>query len=144
MMSAISKKERCKEQHQIQPKLSTIFRQEVIDISQAFGSFYDSDGEKYCAISALSKYLGYDIALASKKIQNDKNVDPIELIPNTILDTIENLFLYFNPNKRLDCFCSSPNYYYRYSLISLLIHLNDHHKMTFLQIGSWLEGRKMW
>jgi hypothetical protein len=84
MMSTISKKERSKEQHQIQLKLSTIFKQEVIDIPQAFGSFYDSDGEKYCAISALSRYLGYDIALASKKIQDDKNVDPIELIPNTI------------------------------------------------------------
>ena len=142
-MPAISKKKRCKEQHQIQLKLSTIFKQEVIDIPQAFGSFYDSDGEKYCAISALSKYLGYDIALASKKIQNDKNVDPIELIPNTILETIENFLLCCNPNKRLDCFCSSPDYYYRYSLISLLIHLNDHHKMTFLQIGSCLEGRKM-
>ena len=143
MMSTISKKERSKEQHQIQLKLSTIFKQEVIDIPQAFGSFYDSDGEKYCAISALSKYLGYDIALVSKKIQNDKNVNHIELIPNTILETIENFLLYCNPNKRLDCFCSSPDYYYRYSLISLLIHLNDHHKMTFLQIGSWLEGRKM-
>ncbi|HEV2877220.1 MAG TPA: hypothetical protein VGW09_08080 [Nitrososphaeraceae archaeon] len=143
MMSTISKKERSKEQHHIQLKLSTIFKQEVIDIPQAFGSFYDSDGEKYCAISALSKYLGYDIALASKKIQNDKNVDPIELIPNTILETIENFLLYCNPNKTLDCFCSSPDYYYRYSLISLLIHLNDHHKMTFLQIGGWLESRKM-
>lgn len=143
IMSAISKKERCKEQHQIQLKLSTIFRQEVIDIPQAFGSIYDSEGEKYCAISALSKYLGYDIALASKVTRSDKNVDPIELIPNTILDTIENFLLYCNPNKRLDCFCSSPNYHYRYSLISLLIHLNDHHKMTFPQIGSWLESRGM-
>jgi hypothetical protein len=142
-MSTISKKERSKEQHQIQLQLSTIFKQEVIDIPQAFGSFNDSDGEKYCAISALSKYLGYDIPLALKKIQNDKNVDPIEIIPNIILETIENFLLYCNPNKRLDCFCSSPDYYYRYSLISLLIHLNDHHKMTFLQIGSWIESRKM-
>lgn len=143
MMSTISKKEKSKEQHQIQLKLSTIFKQEVIDIHQAFGSFYDSDGEKYCAISALSKYLGYDIALASKKIQNGKNVDPIELIPNPILETIENFLLYCNPNKRLDCFCSSPDYYYRYSLISLLIHLNDYHKMTFSQIGNWLESKDM-
>ena len=130
-------------QQQIQPKLSTIFKQKVIDTPQTFESFYDANGKKYCAISVLSKYLGYDIALASKKIQNDKNVDPIELIPNTILETIENFLLYCNPNKRLDCFCSSPDYYYRYSLISLLIHLNDHHKMTFLQIGDWLESRKM-
>ena len=143
MMSAISEEERSKKQHQIQLKLSTIFKQKVIDIHQAFGSFYDSDGEKYCAISALSKYLGYDIALASKKIQNDKNVNPTELIPNAILETIENFLRYCNPNKRLNCFCSSPDYYYRYSLISLLIHLNDHHKMTFPQIGSWLESREM-
>ena len=40
---------------------------------QAFGSFYDENGEKYCAVSVLSKYLGYDIAAGvSKKIRNYK------------------------------------------------------------------------
>jgi hypothetical protein len=59
------------EQQQIQLKLSTIFKQKVIDTPQTFGSFYDAYEEKYCAISVLSKYLGYDIATASRnnKIQ---------------------------------------------------------------------------
>ena len=46
------------QQKQIQLKLSTIFKQKVIDTHQCFGTFYDADGEKYCAISVLSKYLG--------------------------------------------------------------------------------------
>jgi hypothetical protein len=115
---------------QIQLKLSTIFKQKVIDAPQAFGSFYDINGEKYCAVSVLSKYLGYDIATLSKKIQNDKNKDSAELIPYTILEMIENFTVYGNPKKSLECFCSKPDYYYRYSLnsllIHLLIHLNDH------------------
>jgi hypothetical protein len=63
---------RIENQQQIQLKLSTIFKQKIIDTPQAFGSFYDANGGKYCAISVLSKYLGYDIA-ASKEIRNDKN-----------------------------------------------------------------------
>jgi hypothetical protein len=47
------------QQQQIQPKLSTIFKEKVIHIPQAFGSFFNTDGQKYCAISALSKYLGH-------------------------------------------------------------------------------------
>jgi hypothetical protein len=46
-------------QQQIQPKISTIFKEKVVDIPQAFGSFVDSDGEKYCAIFALLKYFGF-------------------------------------------------------------------------------------
>ena len=131
------------QQQQIQPKLSTIFKQKVIDTPQTFGSFYDANGEKYCAISALSKYLGYDLAAASKKIENGKNTNPAELIPYSILEKIENFTVYGNPKKNLKCFCSRPDYYYCYSLISLLIHLNDYHKMTFTQIGNWLEGKDM-
>jgi hypothetical protein len=131
------------EQHQIQVKLSTIFKKKVIDVPQAFGSLYDSNGEKYCAISALSKYLGYDIASALKDIPNDKLIDPIEVIPSSILETIENFLLCCDPKKKLDCFCSRPNYYYSYSLISMLIHLNDYHKMTFPEIGNWLESKEM-
>jgi hypothetical protein len=128
-------------QQQIQLKLSTIFMQTVIDIPQAFGSFYDIDGEKYCAISVLSKYLGYDIAAASKEIQNDKkDTNSGELIPYDILEMIENFAAYTNYEGNLKCFCSKPDYYYHYSLISLLIHLNDYHKMTFTQIGYWLEN----
>ena len=38
-------------QQEIQLKLSTIFKLKIIDTSQAFGSFYDPNGEKYCAVS---------------------------------------------------------------------------------------------
>ena len=132
------------QQQQILLKLSTIFKQKVVDTPQTFGSFYDANGEKYCAVSVLSKYLGYDIAaVISKKIQNGKNTNGAELIPNAILQKIENFTAYGNPEKNLKCFCSRPGYYYRYSLISLLIHLNDYHKMTFTQIGNWLESKDM-
>jgi hypothetical protein len=134
-----------KNQEQIQLRLSTIFKQKVIDTPQSFGSFYDASGEKYCAVSVLSKYLGYDIAAAlSKKIENGKNdANPAELIPYAILEKIENFTVIDNSKKNLKCFCSRPDYYYRYSLISLLMHLNDYHKMTFTQIGNWLESKDM-
>jgi hypothetical protein len=106
------------QQQQIQLKLSTIFKQKVVDTPQTFRSFYDANGEKYCAISVLSKYLGYDIAAASKKIQNGKNTNPAQLIPNAILDKIENFTAYSNPKKNIKCFCSRPDYFYSYSLIS--------------------------
>src|ERR687892_139686 len=131
------------QQQQIQLKLSTIFKQKVVDTPQTFRSFYDANGEKYCAVSVLSKYLGYDIAAVAKKIQNGKNTNPAELIPYAILERIENFTVYGNPKKNLKCFCSRPDYYYRHSLISLLIHLNDYHKMTFTQIGNWLQSKNM-
>ena len=130
-------------QQQIQLKLSTIFKEKVIDTPQTFGSFYDPNGEKYCALSILSKYLGYDIAAISKKIQNGEKINPTEIIPSAILEKIDNFTVYGNPKKNLKCFCSRPDYYYRYSLIALLIHLNDYHKMTFAQIGNWLESKDM-
>jgi hypothetical protein len=108
----------------------------AIDTPQAFGSFYESNGQKYCAISVLSKFLGYDIA-AEKKIQNDKDANPEALFPYTILEMIENLAAYGNPRGNPKCFC------YYYSLISLLIHLNDYHRMTFTGIGNWLESKDM-
>jgi hypothetical protein len=127
-----------KKQQQIQVKLSTIFKQKAIDTPQAFGSFYESNGQKYCAISVLSKFLGYDIA-AEKKIQNDKDANPAALFPYTILEMIENLAAYGNARENPKCFCSRPDCYY--SIIPLLIHLNDYHRMTFAQIGDWLESR---
>ena len=135
--------EKKNQQQQIQPKLSTIFKQKVTDTPQTFGSFYDANGEKYCALSVLSKYLGYDIAAMSKKIQNAEKTNPAELIPSAILEKIDNFTAYGSSKKNLKCFCSRPDYYYRYSLISLLIHLNDYHKMTFTQIGNWLESKDM-
>jgi hypothetical protein len=129
------------QEQQIQLKLSTIFKYKIVDTPQVFGSFYDENGEKYCAVSVLSKYLGYDIAAVSKKIQNyKKDTNSGELIPYDILETMENLVVYSNYEGNLKCFCSKPDYYYHYSLISLLIHLNDYHKMTFTQIGNWLEN----
>src|SRR5437870_4417282 len=128
-------------QQQIQPKLSAIFKEKVVDIPQAFGAFVSGDREKYCAVSALIKYLGHDISssITIEEVQNDKNNINLELIPSDILEMIEN----FAPcsNNRM-CFCSKPDYYC-YSLISLLIHLNDYHKMNFMEIGNWLEMKGM-
>ncbi|MDQ3835424.1 MAG: hypothetical protein M3270_00610 [Thermoproteota archaeon] len=134
-----------KNQQQIQLRLSTIFKQKVIGTPQTFESFYDPNGEKYCAVSVLSKYLGYDIAaVASNKIQDAKNINPPELIPYAMLERIESFADCGNPKNDLPkCFCSRPDYYYRYSLTSLLIHLNDYHKMTFTEIGNWLESKGM-
>jgi hypothetical protein len=104
MLPPNSIEEKKNQQQQIQLKLSTIFKQKVIDTPQALGSFYDTNGEKYCAISVLSKYLGYDIAIASR---NNKNTNPAELIPYDILEMIENFALYSNHKEKL-CFCSKP------------------------------------
>ncbi|MFL6484941.1 MAG: hypothetical protein ACJ70Z_09540 [Nitrososphaera sp.] len=38
------------QQQQIQLRLSTIFKHKVIGTPQTFGSFYDANGEKYCAL----------------------------------------------------------------------------------------------
>jgi hypothetical protein len=128
-----------KKEQQIQVKLSAIFKQKAIDTPQAFGSFYESNGQKYCAISVLSKFLGYDIA-AEKKIQNDNAANLAVLFPNAILEMIENFAAYGNPRENPKCFCSRPDYYYC-GLISLLMHLNDYHRMTFTEIGNWLESK---
>ena len=71
----------------------------MIDTPQTFGSFYDAKGEKYCALSILSKYLGYDIAAISKKIQNGEKINPTEIIPSAILEKIDNFTVYGNPKK---------------------------------------------
>jgi hypothetical protein len=131
-----------KNQRHIQLKLSTVFKYKIVDTPQAFGSFYDANGEKYCAISVLSKYLGYDIGAAVSN-NDKKDTNHVELIPNAILEMIEDFALYSNHQGSLKCSCSKPGYYYHYSLITLLIHLNDYHKMTFTQIGNWLENIHM-
>ena len=140
--------EKKEQQQQILPKLSTIFKEKVVDIPQVFGSFVSDDGKKYCAVSALLKYLGHDISrttTATKEVQNDKKDANIELIPSNILEIVEN-FIPCSSNVRkysVKCFCLKPDYYYCYSLVSLLIHLNDHHNMTFIEIGNWLESKGM-
>jgi hypothetical protein len=84
-----------------------------------------------------------DMTYVLKKTQSDKNTYSPELIPHGILEMIENFSIYNSHIGNLKCFCSKPDYYYRNSLICLLIHLNDYHKMTFRQIGDWLEKRGM-
>src|SRR5919206_119931 len=117
MLPPNSIEEKKNQQQQIQLKLSAIFKHKIVDTPQAFRSFYDTNGERYCAISVLSKYLGYDIA---KEIHNDKkDTNPAELFPYDILEMIDN----FAVRGNLKCFCSKPGYYYHYSLISLLVHL---------------------
>ena len=128
------------QRQEIQVRLSTIFKYKVSQTPQSFGSFYESSGNRYCAVSVLSKYLGYDIATASKKSPDDKIMNPAELIPCDILEMIESYTIQGDPEKRLSCFCSKSDYYCL-SMISLLIHLNDYHNMTFAQIGSWLESK---
>ena len=134
-------------QQQIQPKISTIFKEKVAEVPQAFGSFVNDSGEKYCAVSALLKYLGHDMSrttIVADESQNGKNDINIELIPSGLLEMVENFVPYRNIRKYPAwCFCSKPDYYYSYSLISLLIHLNDYHKMTFREIGIWLESKGM-
>jgi hypothetical protein len=112
----------------------------VSQTPQSIGSFFESKGNRYCAVSVLSKYLGYDIATASKKSPDGKNMNLAELIPCDILEMIESYAIQGDPEKRLSCFCSKSDYYCL-SMISLLIHLNDYHNMTFAQIGSWLENK---
>jgi hypothetical protein len=128
------------QQHGIQVKLSAIFKYKVSETPQSFGSFFEPNGKRYCAVSVLSKYLGYDLATASEKSPGKKNMNSAELIPYDILEMIESFTIQSDPENNLICFCSKPDYYC-FSIISILIHLNDYHKMTFAQIGSWLEGK---
>ena len=73
-------KKKNQQEQQIQLKLSTIFKYKILDTPQAFASFYDENGEKYCAVSVLSKYLGYDIAAGvSKKIRNYKKIQILQI-----------------------------------------------------------------
>ncbi len=75
--------------------LSTIFKEKIVDTPQAFGSFVDCKGAKYCAFSALIKHLGYDIAITtatlSNKIQDDDKNNNVEigLIPYNVLERVE-------------------------------------------------------
>ena len=86
-----------KRQQQIQPKLSTIFKEKVVDIPQAFGSFVNGDREKYSAVSALLKYLGLDISrrktTTANEVQNGKKNINIELIQSDTLDMVQNQIL---------------------------------------------------
>ena len=106
--SSVEEEKKNEQEQQIKLKLRTIFKYKILDTPQVFGSFYDENGEKYCAVSVLSKYLGYDIAAGvSKKIQNyKKDTNPAELIPYDILEMMENLVIYSNNEGNLMCFRS--------------------------------------
>ena len=138
------------QQGQIKLMLSTLFKEKIVDTPQAFGSFVDGEGVKYCAISALLKYLGYDIAMTTATLSNQSRDDnknynntEIGLIPSNVLERVEDFVRYGNFKKYPPrCFCSKPDYYF-FSITSLLIHLNDCHKMTFTEIGNWLESKGM-
>ncbi len=126
-----------KQKSRLQPKLSIIFKQQVNHIPQTFGAFSDGGG-KYCALAALSKYLGYDVE--AHKMIKEAISSSADLIPLTVIERIEGCVT----NRRIEeyphCTCKTKNYYH-YSLTSLLIHLNDYHQMTFSEIGNWLENK---
>lgn len=162
-------------------KLSTIFKEKINNIPQAYGSLFNRNGE-YCALGAIVKYLGYDTALEAQPAaassssltdgtdsiknhrdkydnnDNDNNktatdisspplysssFSPFESIPLNILEKIET-FSHYNSNsisKHPSCCNRVLENHYDYSLISLLIHLNDYHHMSFVEIGNWLERK---
>jgi hypothetical protein len=165
-------------------KLSTIFKEKINNIPQAYGSLFNRNGE-YCALGAIVKYLGYDTALEAQSAaaassssltdgtdsiknhrdkydnndndNNNKTTTDIsssppldsssssslfESIPLNILERIERFSHYNNSNsisKHPSCCDRVLENHYDYSLISLLIHLNDYHHMSFAEIGNWLE-----
>src|SRR5215210_4924206 len=118
---------------QLQAKLSTIFKQKLSDIPQAYGSLYK--GGKYCALAAIVKYFGYDIA--AEKMKDDDITYYSQSIPANIMERIEN----FAPYNSITDYpkCCTKSKFYHYSLMCLLIHLNDYHQMTFTEIGNWLQ-----
>ena len=126
-----------KQESWLQPKLSIIFKQQVNHIPQTFGAFSDGGG-KYCALAALSKYFGYDVK--AHKMINDALASSADLIPLTVIERIEGCVPIRDIEEYPHCNCKTKNYYH-YSSISLLIHLNDYHQMTFSEIGNWLENK---
>ena len=127
-----------KKQQQLQAKLSTIFKQKISDIPQAYGSLYTKEG-KYCALAAIVKYFGYDVAGEKMKDDDDTTTYYSESIPVNIIERIEN----FAPYNSITDYpkCCKKSKFYHYSLMCLLIHLNDYHQMTFTEIGNWLQSK---
>lgn len=131
------REEKKQQQQQLQAKLSTIFKQKISDIPQAYGSLYTKEG-KYCALAAIVKYFGYDVA-AEKMKDDDDTTYYSESIPANIIERIEN----FAPYNSITDYpkCCTKSKCYHYSLMCLLIHLNDYHQMTFTEIGNWLQSK---
>ena len=125
-----------KPEHELLPKLSSILKEELINIPQIHGAFSDGNG-KYCVLAAVAKYFGYDVGVDKGKsavLANESG-----MIPMNIIKQIEDCIPYRRIEEYPRCNCKTKNYFHC-SLISLLIHLNDYHEMTFRQIGDWLEG----
>ena len=127
-------------QRQTQLKISTILKEELRDVAQGYGFLIDKHG-KYCAFAAVVKYFGYDLA-PSQEINEGAISLPQTLIPPRITERIESFPTFSNNAEYPACSCRKPNYY-NYTVMSLLIHLNDFHRMTFEEIGDWLETRGM-
>src|SRR2546426_515427 len=79
-----------------------------------------------------------NIILLKSKTKNDAFASSDH--PPTIIERIEA----FVPSRRIDeyphCTCKTKNYFH-YSLVSLPIHVNYYHRMTFQEMGSWLESK---
>ena len=125
------------EEHKLQPKLSTILKHELFNIPQTYGALSDGNG-KYCVLAAVAKYFRYDVE--SDKDKSAVLTSESSIIPLTIIDRIENCISNRQIEQHPHCECKSKNYFHC-SLITLLVHLNDYHQMTFQQIGDWLEDK---
>jgi len=126
-------------EHELQPKLSTVLKRELIDIPQTHGAFSDGNG-KYCVLAAVAKYFGYDVEYNSS--ESDIPAAQSRMIPLTVIERIEGYIPHKHIEENPRCNCKTRNYYHC-SLMTLLIHLNDYHRMTFQQIGDWLEGKDL-
>lgn len=122
--------------NQLQPKISSVLKRELAYIPQTFGVFSDGTG-KYCALAAVAKYFGYD---TESDVRKDDSMSSSDLIPLNIIQQIEDHVPYRQIDEYPRCDCRTRNYFHC-SVISLLIHLNDYHRMTFQQIGHWLESK---
>ena len=95
-----------KPEHKLQPKLSSIVKQDLIDVPQTHGVFSDGNG-KYCVLAAVARYFGYDIG--SDKGKSASLASEPVMIPLPIIDLIESCI----PYRRLDdyprCNCKTKN-----------------------------------
>jgi hypothetical protein len=123
--------------HEVRPKLSTIVKHELFNVPQTHGSFSDGNG-KYCVLAAVAKYFGYDVE--SNKDESAILASESVMIPMTIIDQIESCIPYRRIEDYPCCNCKTKNYFHC-NIMSLLIHLNDYHQMTFQQIGGLLEDK---
>ena len=89
-------------------------------------------------LAAVAKYFGYDVE--SNKDESAILASESVMIPMTIIDRIESCIPYRLIEEYPRCNCKTENYFHC-SLMSLLIHLNDYHQMTFQQIGDCLEDK---